>query len=168
MPYYQVVFVLLRQNTNPSPSALSTCICYAINNPLYASSFITKPLSKPNQVQQGSYWKGSGVWINFCLQITNTCINHNHNDIKSYNGYSKLSDTLEVYLLDSPHASLGLVPSDDDVGNVVDGDQIDDTEDVGEVDDDDNIDGIEDVDDVGYESQNLCVQSPCRAVNCLH
>ena len=58
------------------------------------------------------------------------------------------------------------MPSDDDVGNVVDGDQIDDTEDVDEVDDDDNIDGIED--DVGYESQNLCVQSPCRAVNCLH
>ena len=57
------------------------------------------------------------------------------------------------------------MPSDDDVGNVVDGDQIDDTEDVDEVDDDDNIDGIE---DVGYESQNLCVQSPCRAVNCLH
>ena len=57
---------------------------------------------------------------------------------------------------------------DDVVGNVVDGDQIDDTEDVDEVDDDDNIDGIEDVDDVGYESQNLCVQSPCRAVNCLH
>ena len=54
--------------------------------------------------------------------------------------------------------------SDDDV----DGDQIDDTEDVDEVDDDDNIDGIEDVDDVGYESQNLCVQSPCRADNCLH
>ena len=60
------------------------------------------------------------------------------------------------------------MPSDDDVGNVVDGDQIVDTEDVDEVDDDDNIDGIEDVDDVGYESQNLCVQSPCRAVNCLH
>ena len=58
------------------------------------------------------------------------------------------------------------MPSDDDVGNVVDGDQIDDTEDVDEVDDDDNIDGIED--DVGYESQNHCVQSPCRAVNCLH
>ena len=51
--------------------------------------------------------------------------------------------------------------SDDDV----DGDQIDDTEDVDEVDDDDNIDGIE---DVGYESQNLCVQSPWRAANCLH
>ena len=57
------------------------------------------------------------------------------------------------------------MPSDDDVGNVVDGDQIDDTEDVDEVDDDDNIDGIE---DVGYESQNLCVQIPFRAVNCLH
>ena len=57
------------------------------------------------------------------------------------------------------------MPSDDDVGNVVDGDQIDDTEDVDEVDDDDNIDGIE---DVGYESQNLCVQSPWRAANCLH